>query len=287
MPVEFLTDDEAAAYGRFTGPPSQADLERVFFLDDEDRVLVGQRRGEHMRLGFALQLVTVRWLGTFLEDPLDVPGVVLDFVAKQLEVEDPSQVPPWTFDPPGSTAYEPGSARLHDVFTPEGLGHLAGHVWQQLTTRTTTLAELAGRTGLQLGQVTHQLHPLNRAGLAAPTWTRDGWVRGPVDRDASARHLDAAGVLEGRALRYQLERLLWQWWTGEVDWLRLPRETKRQRYRADANQQTLALNVEATDPSIVLGRYLRATTGRPDHATAAAIILDTQLTRPTTAATAS
>lgn len=96
MPVEFLTDDEAAAYGRFAGPPVQADLERVFFLDDEDRVLVGQRRGEHMKLGFALQLVTVRWLGTFLEDPLDVPGVVLEFVAEQLGVEDPSQVKRYT-----------------------------------------------------------------------------------------------------------------------------------------------------------------------------------------------
>ena len=31
-----------------------------------------------------VQLVTVRWLGTFLEDPLDVPGAVLDFVAGQL-----------------------------------------------------------------------------------------------------------------------------------------------------------------------------------------------------------
>ena len=96
MPVEFLTDDEAAAYGRFAGPPSQADLERVFFLDDEDRALVGQRRGQHMKLGFALQLVTVRWLGTFLEDPLDVPGVVLEFVAEQLGVEDPSQVKRYT-----------------------------------------------------------------------------------------------------------------------------------------------------------------------------------------------
>jgi hypothetical protein len=36
--------------------------------------------------------VTLRWLGTFLEDPLDVPGAVLDFVADQLDIADPSQV---------------------------------------------------------------------------------------------------------------------------------------------------------------------------------------------------
>ena len=40
MPVEFLTDDEAAAYGRYVGVRSRADLERVFFLDDEDRALI-------------------------------------------------------------------------------------------------------------------------------------------------------------------------------------------------------------------------------------------------------
>ena len=34
MPVEFPTDDEAA-YGRYAGAPSLADLERVFFLDGE------------------------------------------------------------------------------------------------------------------------------------------------------------------------------------------------------------------------------------------------------------
>ncbi len=37
MPVEFLSDEQAAAYGRFDGPPSQAELERFFFLDDADR----------------------------------------------------------------------------------------------------------------------------------------------------------------------------------------------------------------------------------------------------------
>jgi len=96
MPVEFLTDDEAATYGRYAGAPSRADLERVFFLDDEDRVLVERHRGEHMRLGFSLQLVTVRWVGMFLEDPLDVPTAVLDFMAEQLGVADPSCVKRYT-----------------------------------------------------------------------------------------------------------------------------------------------------------------------------------------------
>src|SRR5689334_7130811 len=96
MPVEFLTDTEAAAYGRYVEAPSRADLERVFILDDEDRKLVDLRRGDHIKAGFALQLVTVRWLGTFLEDPLEVPGLVLDFVAGQLGLVDPAVVKRYT-----------------------------------------------------------------------------------------------------------------------------------------------------------------------------------------------
>jgi hypothetical protein len=57
--AEFLTDDGAAAYGRYAGVPSRADLERAFFLD-EDRALIERRRGEHMKLGLSLQLITVR-----------------------------------------------------------------------------------------------------------------------------------------------------------------------------------------------------------------------------------
>jgi hypothetical protein len=58
MLVEFLTNDEAAAYGRYAEDPSHADLERVFLLDEEDMDLVNQHRGDHLKVGFALQFVT-------------------------------------------------------------------------------------------------------------------------------------------------------------------------------------------------------------------------------------
>ena len=82
--LEFLSDDQVAAYGQFVGPPERTELERFFFLDDADRALVVRRRGDHNRLGFSLQLGTVRFIGMFLADPLDVPAAVVDYLAGQL-----------------------------------------------------------------------------------------------------------------------------------------------------------------------------------------------------------
>ncbi|MBC9713484.1 Tn3 family transposase [Streptomyces sp. TRM66268-LWL] len=90
MPVEFLTDVQAAAYAAFDGAPSRTELERFFFLDDADREMVEGKRRSHNRLGFASQLTTVRYLGVFLDDPTDVPAEVVDYLAEQLGIKDSS-----------------------------------------------------------------------------------------------------------------------------------------------------------------------------------------------------
>lgn len=93
MPVEFLSDSEAAKYGCFDGPPSRVELDTIFFLDDADKALIGRHRGAHNRLGFSVQLTTVRYVGRFLPDPLEgVPVEVIDYLAHQMGIADPSCV---------------------------------------------------------------------------------------------------------------------------------------------------------------------------------------------------
>ena len=58
--------------------------------------MVDRRRGVHNRLGFALQLTTVRSLGLFLADPLDVQQAVVDYLGGQLVIADSSCVARYT-----------------------------------------------------------------------------------------------------------------------------------------------------------------------------------------------
>ncbi len=88
MQVNFLTQEQERSYGRFTGESSAEQLSRFFYFDDADRQLIIRRRWNYMRLGFALQLGAVRFLGTFLDNPTDVPPGVTKAVAKHIGVDD-------------------------------------------------------------------------------------------------------------------------------------------------------------------------------------------------------
>ena len=89
MPVEFLTQAQKERHGRFIDEPSPEQLARHFHFDDVDHTLIARKRGAHNRLGFAIQLGTVRHLGAFLPNPIDVPRPVVTYVGRQLHL-DPS-----------------------------------------------------------------------------------------------------------------------------------------------------------------------------------------------------
>ncbi|WP_139129886.1 DUF4158 domain-containing protein, partial [Salmonella enterica] len=88
MPVDFLTIEQTESYGRFTGAPDELQLARYFHLDEADKEFIGKSRGDHNRLGIALKIGCVLFLGP---SPTDInhfpPGARL-FPARQLGFRD-------------------------------------------------------------------------------------------------------------------------------------------------------------------------------------------------------
>lgn len=89
---------------RFSGVPLLRDLDRCYWLNDVDLALIRDRRRDVNRLGFAVQLATVRLLGVFVPDVLEVPWAIVESVAQQLAIADPSIVKGYRARP--KTVYE-------------------------------------------------------------------------------------------------------------------------------------------------------------------------------------
>lgn len=87
MPVDFLTVEQKAGYGRFSCKPNEMELARYFLLDENDLAFISRCRGDDNRLGIAIQLTSVRFLGTFLPEAIHASRNVKSFLANQLSID--------------------------------------------------------------------------------------------------------------------------------------------------------------------------------------------------------
>lgn len=114
MPVEFLSDEQARRYGRYQGDPNPDQLERFFAFGDAELIDISRQRSDANRLGYAVQLGTVRFLGCFV-DLHEVPGPVVHHVATVLRIE-----------PEAFKAYSSSASRFsHAVTIRERYGYTA------------------------------------------------------------------------------------------------------------------------------------------------------------------
>ena len=86
MPASIFSETELARLASFPEEIPGDDLIRAFTLTGADRDLVAIRRGAATRLGLALQLCALRYLGFVPHHLSAAPRLAACFVAGQLEV---------------------------------------------------------------------------------------------------------------------------------------------------------------------------------------------------------
>ncbi len=73
MPGRVFTDSERKRLDAFPSEIAELDLIRYFTLSGSDLEFVKKQRGDHNRLGFALQLCGLRYLGFCPDDLVTAP----------------------------------------------------------------------------------------------------------------------------------------------------------------------------------------------------------------------
>lgn len=86
MPRRFMSQTERQRLTIFPDEVTPADCVVYFTLTPADRELLEGRRGDANRLGMALLLCSLRYLGYFPIDIQQAPGDVVVFVANQLQL---------------------------------------------------------------------------------------------------------------------------------------------------------------------------------------------------------
>jgi len=86
VPIGFVSDAERERLDGFPAQIVPGDIETYFTLSRADRAQIPRTTSAANRLGFALQLGTLRLLGYCPDDLTAVPEAVVTFVAEQLEI---------------------------------------------------------------------------------------------------------------------------------------------------------------------------------------------------------
>lgn len=86
MPGRFLTESERERHRRFPLDIPARDVTDYFMLSEADRRRVNRQRGDPNRLGFALQLCALRYLGFVPEELPTASSVVVTYLAEQLNI---------------------------------------------------------------------------------------------------------------------------------------------------------------------------------------------------------
>ena len=87
MPGQLFNDAERRRLGRYPPQVAQEDLVTFYTLTRADKAQVNRCTDAAGRLGFALQLGTLRHLGFCPDDLASAPPEVVRFLAEQLRVD--------------------------------------------------------------------------------------------------------------------------------------------------------------------------------------------------------
>ena len=87
MPIHIFTEAERAKLDTFPEEITHDDLVTFFTLSEADHAQLPIYSASYNRLGFALQLCTLRFMGFVPEELTRIPPAVVEYVAEQIGVE--------------------------------------------------------------------------------------------------------------------------------------------------------------------------------------------------------
>src|ERR1043166_7218565 len=123
MPIGFLTAADRDRLNHCPTPIPDEDLRAFFLLSAADQHVINKQREAHTRLGFAMQLCALRYLGFAPDDLNTAPWDAVVYVAQQLAVSPDALATYGRGIPPRTLHLQPVQAHLGlDVLERERAG---------------------------------------------------------------------------------------------------------------------------------------------------------------------